>query len=232
MANPNDQMAFERVADYCLSGVGSKSVAKITQMTSSVDLMTAAKSFSEGGSKQALAVRTFLSAMDAAKSMSPGAGVTSVLHATGFWNKISEKNNDKTGLDRHENINEVTSDVDEYLGKSESNTVAGYLQEVSLLTSTDEEQKDNEVSLMTIHAAKGLEFEVVIISHVNQEIIPHWNALNPSDPSMRNREIEEERRLMYVAMTRSKKWLYLALCQTRFNKTMKPSQFISEAGLY
>jgi len=233
MANPGDCMAFESFSDRCLKGFGSKSASKIAQqMSSGGSVIEAAKAFSKGKGKSAMVLGGFLVAMEGARGLAPGAALVYVLQAVGFWETIGKKNNEDTGLDRHENIMEVAQDLDQYLGKSTGNTLSGYLQEIALLTSADEEQEEEEVSLMTMHAAKGLEFDMVAISHANQEIIPHWNALNPKDPSTRESEIEEERRLMYVAMTRARQWLHVACCRSRFNKPMKPSQFIREAGLY
>ena len=92
------------------------------------------------------------------------------------------------------------------------------------------EQKRNEhgaaagVSIMTMHRAKGLEYDIVFIPDANAEIVPHKRAVKEADK-------EEERRLFYVAMTRARKRLYISFVRQRFDRKMKPSPFVAEAGL-
>lgn len=100
-------------------------------------------------------------------------------------------------------------------------TLDKFLDEVSL-ASTKSSDNDNKVTLMTIHSAKGLEYKAVFLCGVEEELLPHRNAMS------RDYAIEEERRLIYVAMTRAKKLLYLSRVQYRDNKVTETSRFISE----
>ena len=112
-------------------------------------------------------------------------------------------------------------------------TVGEYLQGIMLLSSADDDKVGPCVTLMTIHAAKGLEFPVVFIVGVETGMIPHARSVD--EPG----GVEEERRLMYVAMTRAKRKLFISYCKLRErafgkNKRMErvmPSVFLKEAGL-
>ena len=88
-------------------------------------------------------------------------------------------------------------------------------------TKNNREEEKDAVAIVTMHCAKGLEYKVVFIPDTNEGIIPYKKALL-------NNEIEEERRMMYVAMTRAKDHLYISHVKTRFNKTMEKSRFINE----
>jgi DNA helicase-2/ATP-dependent DNA helicase PcrA len=110
--------------------------------------------------------------------------------------------------------------------QSEDYSLGAYLSYISLITDLDNLNKDsNSIKLMTIHNSKGLEFPVVFISGMSEGIFPHYL-------SEREEEIEEERRLMYVAMTRAKEYLFITLSQNafrnNFQKELEPSRFIYE----
>jgi DNA helicase-2/ATP-dependent DNA helicase PcrA len=230
MANPNDRMAFERVSDVCLKGVGPKTVDKIMQ-ASNGNLIEACVGMSCGKSQGAQSLGSLTKSMSDASSMSPGNGLLHIAKEIGFWHRMGLES-DKAGTDRQENIKEMGVDVDSYMSKHKNGSIASYLQEISLMTANDEEQHVGKVNLMTMHAAKGLEFEVVVISHVNQGTIPHANALSIEDHGEKKKQIEEERRLMYVAMTRARKWLRIACCRQRFGKKLSTSMFLMEANLF
>jgi DNA helicase-2/ATP-dependent DNA helicase PcrA len=230
MANPDDRMAFERVSDMCLKGVGPKTVDKIMQ-ASTGNIVEACRGMSHGKSQGAQSLGSLVKSMSELSGMSPGDGLMHVAKETGFWYRMGLES-DKAGTDRQENIREMGIDVDSYMARNRGGNIAGYLQEISLMTANDEEQRTGKVNLMTMHAAKGLEFDVVVISHVNQGIVPHANVLSIEDHVEKKRQIEEERRLMYVAMTRARKWLRIACCRQRFGKKLSTSMFLMEAGLF
>lgn len=230
MANPDDRMAFERVSDLCLKGVGPKTVDKIMQ-ASAGNILTACAGMSNGKSQGAQSLGSLVKSMSELPGMSPGDGLLHVSKETGFWHRMGIES-DKAGTDRQENIREMGVDVDSYMARNRGGSIAGYLQEISLMTANDEEQHVGKVNLMTMHAAKGLEFDVVVISHVNQGIVPHANVLSIEDHVEKKRQVEEERRLMYVAMTRARKWLRIACCKQRFGKKLSTSMFLMEAGLF
>ena len=129
-----------------------------------------------------------------------------------------------------ENIKELISALSEYEETSENKTIDGFLEQVSLINDVDSwEETQNYVTLMTLHLAKGLEFPVVFMTGMEEGLFPH------SEASFDKAELEEERRLCYVGMTRAKEKLYLTSSasrrlygQSRWNI---PSRFIGEAGL-
>ena len=102
-----------------------------------------------------------------------------------------------------------------------------YLSEVSLLTDMDEDDSsgDNKVTLMTVHAAKGLEFETVFVVGLEEELFP--SSMSMDSP----KQIEEERRLFYVVMTRARQYLHICYVKERYHRPQPPSRFIQETGL-
>jgi DNA helicase-2/ATP-dependent DNA helicase PcrA len=122
----------------------------------------------------------------------------------------------------------ISAFVEQHTEEGEGTLLTHYLQEVSLLSDQDEDDSegDNKVTLMTIHAAKGLEFDVVFVVGMEENLFPSEMALeNP-------RQIEEERRLCYVAMTRARQHLILTFSKSRFHfgkmEFGRPSRFLSE----
>jgi len=230
MVNGDDRMAFENCVDNCCRGVGVKTLHKIAENSANnkSSILDAAKTFSSSTSKQASVLRRFLGTIGDAKEMLAHEGLMHVAQKTAFWDKMAADKN--VEADRCGNIVEMSRDVQKYMNDDSSRTLERYLQDISLITSNDEACEDSKISLMTLHACKGLEFDVVVISHVNDGIIPHENCLAIEDDEKRAKEIEEERRLLYVGMTRARKWLRMAYCDIRFNKEMEPSRFLPETG--
>jgi DNA helicase II / ATP-dependent DNA helicase PcrA len=150
-------------------------------------------------------------------------------------NIIKELFNDKTteGLARYENIQELLNSIKEFTetptedGELLDKSLGSYLQQITLLTDADDNKGESDVvKLMTIHAAKGLEFPVVFVGGLEETLFPNAMAINTRE------ELEEERRLFYVAITRAKHRLWLTYANTRYrfgNLTQNdPSRFIDE----
>ncbi len=145
---------------------------------------------------------------------------------------LKELYEDKTveGLNRYENVQELLNAIKEYVEdpEKEDKSLGAFLQEVSLLTSQDENKdKDPDtVTLMTIHMAKGLEFKYVYMVGMEEDLFPSQMMLSS------RAELEEERRLFYVAITRAKKKLYLSYALTRYRygrlKNCEPSRFLDD----
>jgi DNA helicase-2/ATP-dependent DNA helicase PcrA len=128
---------------------------------------------------------------------------------------------------RLENISELLNSIKQFTDEDSKLTIDSYLEKISLYTtSTEEKPSKDTVSLMTIHASKGLEFKVVFVISVNEGILPSKNATSFS-------QIEEERRIAYVAMTRAEECLYVTVADG-FNpvigQELVPSRFIKEIG--
>jgi DNA helicase-2/ATP-dependent DNA helicase PcrA len=145
--------------------------------------------------------------------------------------------NDKSteGVQRYENVQELLNSIKEFTetpmseesGEVGDKSLAGYLQQITLLTDADQKVPDADtVKLMTIHAAKGLEFPVVFVGGLEEGLFPNAMSINTRE------ELEEERRLFYVSVTRAKGTLYLSYANTRYKfgnlQQNDPSRFIDE----
>lgn len=230
MVNSNDRMAFENCVEHCCRGVGVKTLHKIAEK-SALDrssILDAARGFSSGRSKQAAVLAHFLDTLAASKRVPAHEGLEMVARETAFWDKMASDKN--VEADRCGNILEMCRDVQQYMGTENNRTLERYLQDISLITSSDESGEEKKINLMTLHASKGLEFDLVVISHLNDGILPHENSLDIEDDDEREQEIEEERRLLYVGITRARRWLRMAYCAKRFKKEMDPSRFLRQTG--
>lgn len=131
---------------------------------------------------------------------------------------------------RLENLNELIVSIGEFAKNNPGASVADYLQMVSLYSDTDDMNDDNAVTLATVHSAKGLEFPVVFVVGLEDGVFPSMR-MNENNAD----HMEEERRLMYVAVTRAKQRLYLTYAKSRYlygdTKYNVPSRFLSECGL-
>ncbi len=131
-----------------------------------------------------------------------------ILTASGYSRMLQAAGDE--GLARLDNIQELKSTMAEYTENAEEPSLSGFLEEISLYTDIDSlETNPDSVSLMTIHAAKGLEFPVVFVAGMEENLFPSMRSMESEA------EIEEERRLAYVAVTRAKKKLYLVHCASR-----------------
>ncbi len=149
--------------------------------------------------------------------------VDRILKVTGYKAMLKEKQEEG----RLENIEQLKSDMNRVLEENPSLTLADYLASVSLYTTADQEDHEEAVTLMTVHAAKGTEYDDVFLIGANEGILPSERSVLESG----NAGLEEERRLMYVAMTRARKRLFVSWnsgysFQTRVSKT--PSRFLQE----
>ena len=148
-----------------------------------------------------------------------------VINKTGYMQYLELDK--ETAEDRKANVMELLANLVRYMEENEDGTLTGFLEEVALMTDIDNYNADNEcVVMMTLHSAKGLEFPYVFIVGMEEGLFPGNQVMY--DPS----EVEEERRLCYVGITRAKKKLYITNAKTRvtYGKTSitRPSRFISE----
>ena len=150
----------------------------------------------------------------------------SILNRTGYLAQL-EESTDPQDQARAENIGELLSVAKDFQDTNPSGTVEDFLEQVALVNDVDSfEQEEAKVTLMTLHAAKGLEFPIVFLCGLEEGLFPHSRTL------MNPEEIEEERRLAYVGITRAEKELYISNATTRtvFGRTSSylPSRFIDE----
>ena len=150
----------------------------------------------------------------------------SILDRTGYLAQL-EESTDPQDQARAENIGELLSVAKDFQDTNPNGTVEDFLEQVALVNDVDSfEQEESKVTLMTLHAAKGLEFHIVFLGGLEEGLFPHSRTL------MNPEEIEEERRLAYVGITRAEKELYISNATTRtvFGRTSSylPSRFIDE----
>ncbi|MFM8840361.1 MAG: 3'-5' exonuclease, partial [bacterium] len=163
---------------------------------------------------------------DLKTSMNPHELAIEYIEATGLLRMYKDEDTEES-LDRWNNIQRLISNIAEECDKNESLTLEEYLQIVALMSDVDESDMGQErIAMMTMHASKGLEFPVVFIAGLEQGLFPMGRAEN--DPE----EQEEERRLLYVGITRAEKRLYLSYAQRRYRygelAFSAPSMFLKE----
>ena len=229
--NPLDRVAFERIANFPARGLGKVSLEKFLarQAENGLDLISSLLA-SDGLSTMPTRARNSLRNLGeifrecqilAENSESPAEIIERVVDRTNY--KYFEKLTDAEQRDKEENIGELISDAKIYAD------LAGFLENAALMSSTDGES-DDQVSLMTLHSAKGLEFPVVFLAGMEEGLFPHSRIFD-SDKS----ELEEERRLCYVGMTRAREELILSFAESRAvfgqRNYSNPSRFIADAGL-
>lgn len=226
---PEDRVSFERVVNVPTRGLGAKSIQSFYEWQRALGL-TLKEALDQVGTcnmvtpKARKALVDFAAILDDVRATIDEASVVSVIESLIRRISYMEYLDDKTpqGETRQENVKELLSVAREYqeLG------LEGFLEEVSLVSDIDTEQGGQAVTLMTMHAAKGLEFPVVFMPGMEETIFPHSRALYDQS------EMEEERRLCYVGMTRAREELYMLYCSSRMLyggvQHNPPSRFLSE----
>lgn len=229
---PEDIVSFERIVNVPARGIGSKSLQNFYdwRLRNGYGLEQALARAADCADITPKARAGFMDLSDIiasfraqADELLPAALVDSLLRRLDYLNFL--KDGSPQGEARVENVKELLSVAAEYQDAG----LAGFLEEVALVSDLDNTDFGNDaVILMTLHAAKGLEFPVVFITGLEETVLPHSRALY--DPS----EMEEERRLMYVGMTRAKQELYLTYATERTlyggRQHNPPSRFISDIG--
>lgn len=240
--NPNDEEAFKRIINYPARGIGQTTVGKILSvaMENGVSLWSVISNpadyrldVNSGTAAKLSAFKTMLdSFMADAQTVDAQQLSERIVNETGIMREL-QADTTVEGIGRKDNVEELLANIAQFCldRKEEGNErcfMTDYLSEVSLMTDQDNETDEDleKVTLMTVHAAKGLEFDAVFIVGLEENLFP-------SDMSGDSeREIEEERRLFYVAMTRARKYLTLLFATTRFKygnvDFCTPSRFLKD----
>ncbi len=224
IVNPLDRVSFERVVKNVLSGVGAASVEKVfAYLSSTPDSNLANLGNLKLSARADSAVRKlekFLRTMRADQTITAAEIVEKIVDEFNFGSLLRTDTPD--GEERMQNIEVLASNASVY------DTLEEFLEDAALLSSADESAGDNVVSLMTLHAAKGLEFPVVFMVGLEEGLFPSSRADNSLD------ELEEERRLAYVGMTRAMQELFLTFAGSRYSfggrNYNSPSRFLLEIG--
>ena len=224
--NEKDDVSLLRVINYPKRGIGSKTIEELTMVAreKGCSLYDAIESGKE------LEFKNIIEDLKKeSEKMSLTEFIDLVLDKTGIRPELKSERTLEADI-RLENLEEfksITRTVEEVDGIA---SLGDFLDEISLVTDASEKQEDGQdkVTLMTMHAVKGLEFDYVFVIGVEEGLFPHLNSMNSED------ELEEERRLCYVAITRAKKKLYIINARSRllYGKISSnvPSRFIAEIG--
>ena len=241
IVNSRDEEALKRIINYPARGIGKTTIDKLILIANENNISVwevvenAAKYGFKAGTLSALdefaiMIKSFASMLTKQNAYEVA------FHVGKQTNLVKELFNDKSteGVQRYENIQELLNSIKEWTespdnedGELVDKSLASYLQQITLLTDADEKDPDADtVKLMTIHAAKGLEFSCVFAAGLEEMLFPNAMAINTRE------ELEEERRLFYVVITRAKQRLWITYANTRyrFGQLVQndPSRFIEE----
>ena len=216
--NPKDDVSFKRVVNYPKRGIGDTTVAAMSELARSKNLSLFELAIDKGANAElgrtvVVKLAKFVEIINYFKEMSRSLPLEPLLTLVAEQSGINKdlKENDPSGTEgRLDNVAELASSAGDFGVERPEATLADFLQEISLYTDLDNWDRESDtVTLMTIHAAKGLEFEAVFVAGLEEGLFPLGRSLeNPAD-------LEEERRLFYVAMTRAKKRLFISYANTR-----------------
>jgi len=236
--NQRDEEAFKRIINLPKRGIGDTTVAKIavTASENNVAIWDVVANINQFGTGRTIApiegfatlIKSFKILVEEGKDAYEIS--SHIAKASGILRELYE---DKTveGLSRYENVQELLNGIKEFVDseESEDKTLSAFLQSVSLLTNADEPDDNNDhdrVTMMTIHSAKGLEFRNVFIVGLEEDLFPSQMMLES------RQDLEEERRLFYVAITRAEKKLSFSYAESRYQwgrlKMCEPSRFLLE----
>lgn len=234
LANPQDSVSFLRIVNEPPRGIGKVSLDKLQGYAADKEMALLAAAgqvarITEIRGKGATGLRDFhklITDLRAKLDLPPHELIRLVLEKSGYSAALRESG-DEDDAERLANVEELITAAKQFHDQNPDSTVTDFLEQITLASDVDgwDEQADH-VSVMTLHASKGLEFPVVYVLAVEQGLLPHERSLNNDE------EVEEERRLCFVGMTRAMKELYLCYARMREfrgqNNYCIPSNFLQE----
>jgi DNA helicase-2/ATP-dependent DNA helicase PcrA len=249
VCNPRDGIAFARIANKPARGLGDALLGKLETFAeghscSLLDAMRFSESIRDDNEKP-LPDAALRACRDGVRIFDVDPTGRSVLEVTRqllgntrYEDWLKDKYEEKDEFDaRRQNVQELVNSIADFCRSSPRATIADYLQSISLYTEAEAVQDNNAVRLMSLHASKGLEFDVVYMVGVEHNILPHEKAVKDRGQA----GLEEERRLCYVGITRARKILRITWCAQRQDTFSRgkgakyrnsiPSKFLYEAGL-
>ncbi len=233
--NTDDSQSFRRIVNVPKRSIGDTTIKNLADFADKEDisLFAACQRIEEAieipprtRSKLKDFSQLILKFKDAVSSYSLQEFVTLVIEKTGYLAELQSQNTPESEADI-ENLQELVNVAGEFVPEEQDNVLGEFLQQVALVSDTDAvENITNNVTLMTLHSAKGLEFPIVFLAGCDEGVFPHQRTFNNAS------EMEEERRLMYVGVTRAEEKLYLTSAKRRQMwgeyKYYNPSRFIDE----
>ena len=243
VVNSNDEESFRRIVNFPPRGIGLKTLEKLLiisereniSMYDTINIIDKyPKLFNKGVMGRITDFRNLIESLKIeSKTKNADYVLTNVINGSGIIDFYRNEGSVES-INRIENIEELRSGINDFILEQKEladgdTSITRYLQDISLYSETDKSFSSDRVSLMTIHMAKGLEFNVVYVVGIEENLFPSILSLNSSE------DLEEERRLFYVAMTRAKQKLILSHCDFRFKWgniiECEPSRFIEEVDL-
>ena len=243
VVNSNDEESFRRIVNFPPRGIGLKTLEKLLiisereniSMYDTINIIDKyPKLFNKGVMGRMTDFRNLIESLKIeSKTKNADYVLTNVINGSGIIDFYRNEGSVES-INRIENIEELRSGINDFILEQKEladgdTSITRYLQDISLYSETDKSFSSDRVSLMTIHMAKGLEFNVVYVVGIEENLFPSILSLNSSE------DLEEERRLFYVAMTRAKDKLILSHCDFRFKWgniiECEPSRFIEEVDL-
>lgn len=231
--NPRDDSALRRVINTPPRGIGETTVSRLadyarsrgTSLRNAIADIDQIKSI-RGKSKDALRrFRDLLSELDIIESLAPDAALETIVEKTEY-SRLLEHGEEQEQQERLGNLHDLIADARRFAAENPEADLVAFLETISLASDGDLlDERANSTTIMTLHAAKGLEFPVVFLIAFEHEILPHERAL-------RDRDDEEERRLAFVGITRAEEELHLSYCRQRTfqgrTTWRSPSVFLTE----
>jgi len=238
LVNPSDSMSFYRIANL-FNGIGSVTISKIEEIAknNNINILEACKNMEKFYDKRTIknVARKISDIFDFDfSSMDAGDCLSHIIRSMKYYDLLQMKCQSDYA-DRELNVKELINSATAF---GQNNSIEKYLQNIALITSNDKENNEDSVSLLTGHASKGLEFPIVFLPGVEQGILPHARSLNEAKD--KDETLQEERRILYVMMTRAKKNLFVSYNKSRrfrskygdsVFKYVFPSQFLVESRL-
>ena len=242
VVNPRDEEALKRIINYPVRGIGKTTIDKAVLLANQSNqsmwdiLCNAAMNGFRGNTLECIDAFVTMVKMFQSELAKKNAYDLAIIVGKSTT-IVKELFNDKSteGLARYENVQELLNSIKEFTetpmneedGEVGDKGLATYLQQIALLTDADDDKENaDSVKLMTIHAAKGLEFPVVFVGGLEETIFPSGMSINSRE------ELEEERRLFYVAVTRAKQKLCISYANSRYRfgqlQQNEPSRFLDE----
>ena len=237
--NSKDDEAFKRIINYPKRGIGKATIDKISAMADANDISfwdaMGQITLTKRTNSLLLAFRTMIASFNKkAQSADAYDAAMHIAKASGLY-KILKSDPTVEGIGRFENFNSLLDGVKEFIDNDEvqngvietDKSLGTYLQNIALLTDLDDEkEEDDYITMMSIHSAKGLEFKSVFVVGLEENLFPSYMSLTMPD------QIDEERRLFYVAITRAERFLTLSYANSRYQfgqmRFNDPSRFLEE----
>jgi len=224
-----DDVSLERIINVPKRGIGAGTLKKMTtyrrEDMSFLDAVRLVVSKQVLSAKIYKELKSFVELIDDIKNMAPDQAIREVIDRTNYMQYLEAyaKGNAKDMTARQENIEQLIYSA------SQKDTLLDFLEEASLVKEDKEEdgeENDRGVRLSTIHASKGLEYNAVFVIGCEEKLFPHWKSMESTA------DMEEERRLMYVSVTRAERYLYLSSVEFRRGQYSSASRFLEEIEGY